>query len=581
MGSATGGVLSTVKRLLIVCALVQLVSGCLERPDLSLSGWSCADDTDCATDAVCVYGTCFTTDTTPCFTINAPECDDGLPCTADACDLNRNQCVHSRLPGSCALDATSCGCSGLDDRERCIIGVCDPLLGCIERPMPAGAACGPTGVDALCGDDGFSGRLCDGTIDSCTSVSEASCADYAAAENYAMCMSDVGCATLPTPNYEAVEGTWYRVQWDMRDGVPLVKSNFLVALEDIGDGISTITQRLGSGGVSVFTEPVLVDALGRLGHSWDMDGEPRWVVMDGSLRFGSTFDIQTGQSRVLFRLPIEMLTAKMLAGAWRGYLTRQYPYQGGQTEVSALTMDIGIDGEVQRATLTDIADPTSVHARFVGGEIDIRGGRTVLIWLQPEVNKPPLVLEVSLSRDGRMLGGIAAQSDERIGVVMAFDANAATGPISFDGRYTIAVNGPSPLLDDHTGVPNSAYMKSHSVWVDVDMSTGAAVASTNVSGTTTCHQTTVDLDVDPAARTLQLTFERDGWTERFAGHFLSGNPVVPRVPAAIIAPVGAPTPSDGASVENFHVFRAGVGWMLWTPLQAPPACPPDAAAPDD
>lgn len=82
-------------------------------------------DPGCGASGLCVGGVCLAQ--------NAGNCDDGNPCTNDACGAN-GQCVTS--PRSCPVTS---GCRSAS---------CDPAVGCIETPITDGTAC----AEATCRD---------------------------------------------------------------------------------------------------------------------------------------------------------------------------------------------------------------------------------------------------------------------------------------------------------------------------------------------------------------------------------------------------------------------------------------------
>lgn len=124
-----------------------VVLGCSNLPiaDCCRTGSECGD---ACTESACVENTC---------TAGTPRrCDDGDPCTADACDAATG-CVHTRVPGCCGADA-DCGdpcaghaCTGgtcaqgappsCDDGDACTTDTCIGGAGCV--------ATGRTGFDAL------------------------------------------------------------------------------------------------------------------------------------------------------------------------------------------------------------------------------------------------------------------------------------------------------------------------------------------------------------------------------------------------------------------------------------------------
>jgi len=86
----------------------------------------------------------------------AADCDDGDPCTVDACDTTTGTCSYTSLP-----DSTSCAdgtvCNGAEvcvqgkckagvplvcvDGNECTQDVCDPVLGCQFPALPDGSPC--------------------------------------------------------------------------------------------------------------------------------------------------------------------------------------------------------------------------------------------------------------------------------------------------------------------------------------------------------------------------------------------------------------------------------------------------------
>lgn len=112
----------------------------------------CATDEDCPGDACnpsgCLGGACVS--------LPPPSCDDGNPCTEDACD-GANGCEHRALAdGSSCEDGNACTaadecragrCVGAirecSDGDGCTADTCDPALGCAHAPIPG---CGEGGV---------------------------------------------------------------------------------------------------------------------------------------------------------------------------------------------------------------------------------------------------------------------------------------------------------------------------------------------------------------------------------------------------------------------------------------------------
>ncbi len=82
-----------------------------------------ADDTAC--DPGCgASGLCFSGQ---CLAQNAGQCDDGNPCTIDACGSD----------GGCVAFPRECPVS-----NACLVASCDPAVGCTEAPVEDGVVCG-------------------------------------------------------------------------------------------------------------------------------------------------------------------------------------------------------------------------------------------------------------------------------------------------------------------------------------------------------------------------------------------------------------------------------------------------------
>jgi len=80
---------------------------------------TCNDSNPCTLADACTASTCVGT---------AQDCDDGLPCTADACSPNDGKCKY-------ALDSTAC-----DDGNVCTADVCALSVGCTNSALD-GLAC--------------------------------------------------------------------------------------------------------------------------------------------------------------------------------------------------------------------------------------------------------------------------------------------------------------------------------------------------------------------------------------------------------------------------------------------------------
>ena len=124
-------------------------------------------------DAVCIpgIGTCAATPVIGCCS-SAADCDDGNPCSADACSP-AGSCLHADVPGPCCTNSAAC-----DDGQACSLDICDanqcthlPLVDCCSSDAQCddGAPCT---VDR-CNDLGACVHI--GSSDCC--VDDAACAD--------------------------------------------------------------------------------------------------------------------------------------------------------------------------------------------------------------------------------------------------------------------------------------------------------------------------------------------------------------------------------------------------------------------
>lgn len=104
------------------------------------SGEECEGPGQGGCDASCQLGGCMNG--------GAAACDDGNPCTDDACDLNTGRCVHTNDASRCD-DGNACttgeacrsgSCSGgtavvCDDGNSCTTDSCSPATGCSVQPV--------------------------------------------------------------------------------------------------------------------------------------------------------------------------------------------------------------------------------------------------------------------------------------------------------------------------------------------------------------------------------------------------------------------------------------------------------------
>src|SRR5206468_351945 len=100
----------------------------------------CAPGSACVTGEACDHGQAFCiggeNDGRPC--CRADECAGGV-CPGDDCSRNRDD-----VPGCCRCDCTSApgGCAGCDDGNPCTAEACDADGACTHAPVPDGTACG-------------------------------------------------------------------------------------------------------------------------------------------------------------------------------------------------------------------------------------------------------------------------------------------------------------------------------------------------------------------------------------------------------------------------------------------------------
>ncbi|MCB9875964.1 MAG: hypothetical protein H6835_00035, partial [Planctomycetes bacterium] len=102
-------------------------------------GQPCTDGTACEVGGLCAGGDCKGT---------TVLCDDGNPCTTDACN-DAKGCISLPAP------ATAC-----DDANDCSADSCDPKLGCVHLAKPQGALC--SDGDACTSGDTCAAGVCAG-----------------------------------------------------------------------------------------------------------------------------------------------------------------------------------------------------------------------------------------------------------------------------------------------------------------------------------------------------------------------------------------------------------------------------------
>jgi cysteine-rich repeat protein len=172
-------------------------NGCAYRPE---TGAPCPADADACTADVCFFGTCVhptlqCDDGVPCtldacvpatgcvVTPDHAACDDGNHCTADTCSGTEG-CTHADRPDQTPCDdqdlcttedaclSGECVPTGIplecEDGDPCTIGECLPFAGCVQREDPVACGCvtptgpSPAGTPCVDGNPCTSPDSCDG-----------------------------------------------------------------------------------------------------------------------------------------------------------------------------------------------------------------------------------------------------------------------------------------------------------------------------------------------------------------------------------------------------------------------------------
>jgi hypothetical protein len=141
----------------------------------------------------------------------APEVEDGVSCTADACDEARDAVIHSPRDGSCddglfcngiercdpVLDCQVGAAPGVDDGVFCTVDACDEEADAVVH-TPQGSRCGPE-------------ELCDpqmGCVEAPECASDADCDDGRFCNGAERCDPDGRCAAgTPPPRNDRVSCT--------------------------------------------------------------------------------------------------------------------------------------------------------------------------------------------------------------------------------------------------------------------------------------------------------------------------------------------------------------------------------------
>ena len=126
----------------------------------------CDDGDDCTLNDTCSAGRCVGGE--------QRACNDGNPCTADSC-IPGVGCVNVDVPNACddgnvcTLDDVCVAgrCRGrepldCDDGNPCTVDWCDPVRGCVHRPIDSGDWCDDGDRCTL--DDHCDGGVCRGTV---------------------------------------------------------------------------------------------------------------------------------------------------------------------------------------------------------------------------------------------------------------------------------------------------------------------------------------------------------------------------------------------------------------------------------
>jgi hypothetical protein len=144
---------------------------------LALQGASCTDGNACTTGDLCVVGVC---------TGTPKNCDDGKPCTTDACKNSTGKCDHVALAEgtTCTADGSACTI------DACVAGECN------HSAIVAGLC----KIDGACMDAGAveSGQQCLGCVPAASQTTwsvlgGASCSDGNACTQGDTCMGSSAC----------------------------------------------------------------------------------------------------------------------------------------------------------------------------------------------------------------------------------------------------------------------------------------------------------------------------------------------------------------------------------------------------
>lgn len=110
---------------------------------------ACFTDADCGEGFTCsLQGSALCCERRAVCTYESdPACDDGNACSEDWCGAD-GLCQHSPPTGACPTPDACLDCRTLDDPARCIVGMCQPGIGCIGTQAPEGTRCADSRCDS-------------------------------------------------------------------------------------------------------------------------------------------------------------------------------------------------------------------------------------------------------------------------------------------------------------------------------------------------------------------------------------------------------------------------------------------------
>ncbi len=254
-------------------------------------------------------------------------CDDGLACTEDRCD-ERQVCVNTPIGRGCPVEGACVDCAALDDPAGCLVGLCDPEVGCRAEPVAAGTPCGePRCVDGV---HTPAGACAEGGV--CVAAAPEPCGGEITACEARHCSADgARCLALPAltaacqlPGGEAPE-IWRGAELRRMAGVDEDAWRFERREVIFQDGKMALTTRVDETGASkTQLDPPLYEGdpgafeLDFLGSDWLATMTPDARVLVG-------VPVRHSGLQVLLRAPAEPLAPDALAGRWAVLLTWTLP----------------------------------------------------------------------------------------------------------------------------------------------------------------------------------------------------------------------------------------------------------------